>query len=113
MTDEQVIDLVRKILKQAKSFGLVGNQRPAIYVRCTNPFRIRIGELSLGEQRALALADGKLTIEARAFGWVLVGQLPIEKPRRVKRRSMLPPAEKRRAEYLREVGRDTITRKEA
>ena len=113
MTDEQVIDLVRKILKRAKSFGLVGNQRPAIYVRCTNPFRIRIGEVSLGEQKAIALAEGRLTIEPRTFGWVLTGQPPVERPRRVKIRAMLPPAAQRRAEYLREVGRDTITRKEA
>jgi|HubBroStandDraft_3_1064219.scaffolds.fasta_scaffold46676_3 hypothetical protein len=103
MTDAEAIAIVAKILELAPSFGKVGNLKPEIHVRL-NPLRVRIGELFLSAPKAQAIANGSLRVEARALGWVLTGEMPYE-PRARRKPPKIQSLVKRRAEYLREVGR--------
>lgn len=111
MTDQEIIAVVAKLLQRSRvgEFGMVGNRKPAIYVK-TNPFSVEIGNVFLGRQKAVAVADGILTIRPQALGWVLAGdsiKLPRPSVARVTRQPIRRKTwEVRRAEYLREVGRE-------
>jgi|SRR5580693_6353783 hypothetical protein len=134
MTDEEIVVVVTRLFRRAQAgeFGRVGGLKPSVHVKM-NPFAVQIGTLYLSRVKAVAVAEGRLTVEARPLGWVLVGQAPRERTgarrkvkeheslkgyiqRRVAERTPRKPIqtpEQRRAEYLREVGRDMILRKEA
>lgn len=133
MTDEEIVGVVTKLFRRAQAgeFGRVGGLKPGIHIKL-NPLAVVIGELYLSRARAIAVAEGRLTVEPRALGWVLVGQnqkrAPVPKLKRGESlkayleartiarkpvRASRTPQEQRRAQYLREVGRGTILRKES
>ena len=139
MTDEEIVGVVTKLFRRAQAgeFGRVGGLKPGIHIKL-NPLAVVIGELYLSRARAIAVAEGRLTVEPRALGWVLVGQnqkrAPVPKLKRgeslkayleartiarlnrkpVRASRIRTPQKQRRAQYLREVGRrGTILRKEA
>jgi hypothetical protein len=130
MTDREIISAVTKLFHRAQAgeFGRVGGLKPAVHIKL-NPFAVEIGNVYLGRVKAVAVAEGRLTVEARTLGWALVGEdkkerrvVPlksgatfkayIEKRtiQRLNRKPVQPsrvnqPQQQRRMEYLREVGR--------
>jgi hypothetical protein len=137
LTDDEMVSVVTKLFRRAQAgeFGRVGGLKPGVNIK-TSPFAVEIGNLYLGRLKAIAVAEGRLTVEPRALGWVLVGENPKRAPvpklkrgeglkayleartvarlnRKPVRSSRRRTQEQRRAEYLREVGRDMILRKEA
>lgn len=105
ITVEELIRVVSNILTRARAdeFGKIGSRRPGVYVN-TNPFSVTIGNVYLTRAKATALAEGKLRIEPRDIGWVLVGE-PAREPRPAMARKLRRPPqretwEERRAAYV-------------